>query len=128
MITEQFTLTVGVVPGYFHDNQIPEPPAHLVARLWQEKAEEVFGHSRISVGASVQTALTVYRLQWGCPAGGEETCVVTGLRNPEFIQDAAGWCSSVREVAIRVARALGQKTAYLTFQDVDFIYLKPQES
>ena len=124
--TTQFTLNVGVNPGYFHDNEKKDALA-VVTELWQKMAEEVFQSTGIYVGATLTPAKTVYRQEWGCPEGGEDTVIVSGLRNIEFVKDDDLWRTSVSMVALRVGKALKQTTAYLTFAPVEFLYLKPSE-
>lgn len=120
MNTTQFSLTVGVNPGYFHANQ---HGAGGVPIVWQEQAAVEFAKSGIYIGAEIHCTITVYNEAWGCPPGGEVTCTVKGLRNPTFCQDDAGWREAVRRVTAAIAKELQQKTAYLTFQDVDFVYI-----
>ena len=125
MITEEFSLNVGVNPGYAHNNTVTHVK-NLVATTWQAEAEKVFKKTGVFVAGVVDARTTVYKEEWGCPKGGEDTVVVTGLRNPEFQKDAETWMESVKEVCKAVATALEQTTAYLTFTDVDFYYLKPE--
>lgn len=126
MPTSQFQINIGVNAGYFHDNAKGSPRVE-VARLWQEIAERVYQKAGVFVAGVVQPALTVYRKEWGCPEGGEDTVTVTGLRNPEFQKDEAVWRQCVRDVALDLGKALDQTTVYLTFSEVDFIYIKPKE-
>lgn len=125
--TTQFTLNVGIHPGYFHDNKLfgSQDVVDFVSRLWQKKAEETFKVNGVYVGAVVQNAKTVYRPEWGCPEGGEETVVISGLRNPEFQKNDDVWRVAVSMTALKVGAALQQTTAYLTFSTVTFMYLKP---
>lgn len=122
MKTTKFELNIGVNAGYSHDNA---QGGDVVAAKWQEVAEEVFGETGVSVAGVVTPATTVYRKEWGCPEGGELTAVVSGLRNPEFLTDDLNWRAAVTLVATRVGKAFGQQTAYLTFSEVEFDYLKP---
>jgi hypothetical protein len=122
--TTQFVLNVGVTPGYFHGNESKSDIESFV-QLWQSKAEEVFLSTGIYVSGTVDPVKTVYRSEWGCPKGGEDTFVICGLRNSDFMKDDDLWRDAVRQVSLAVGKELGQTTAYLTFANVDFLYLKP---
>lgn len=123
--TSEFRLNIGVNPGYHHDNEVKNP-VEIVATLWQQMAERVFQQLGIFVGATVTSAKTVYRIEWGCPPGGEDTVLVCGLRNTEFVENDEAWRTAVTAVTKKVALALNQKTAYLTFGTVDFSYIKAE--
>lgn len=123
--TTEFRFNVGVNPGYHHGNQQADPQK-IVADLWQKHAEFIFKDAGIYVGATVAPAKTVYREEWGCPKGGEDTVVVCGLRNTEFTPNDDLWKINVARVALLVAQELKQSTAYLTFGQVEFLYLKTE--
>jgi hypothetical protein len=128
MKTLQFQLNVGTVPGYGHDNQSSHT-IHTVSVLWQQVAQETMESTGVYVSGVVQEARTVYAKAWGCPHGGENTLVITGLYQiallgPDLL---ASWNESVKRVCREVARRLDQTTAYLTFAEVDFEYLTLKE-
>lgn len=122
METTQFSLTMGVNPGFKHRN---EARGEAVGPRWQAAAADEFARSQIYVSATVTPAKTVYHTDWDCPLGGENVATVTGVRNPAFVADDAAWRDAVRRVAARVGRELGQKNVYVTFQAVEFECLNP---
>ena len=121
MKTTRFELNVGVNSGYGHKN---ETNADFVPETWQECIEEVFLSTGILVGSIIIPSMTVYRECHGCPKGGEMTAIISGLRNPEFCQDDEKWRSAVRLAAKLIKKHYDQTTAYLSFSEVDFEYLK----
>jgi hypothetical protein len=123
--TTQFTLNIGVNAGYGHENQAADP-VKMVAQLWQRHARnQYFNASAPLVGALVSPVKTVYLESHGCPPGGEDTVLVTGLRNPAFCSDDKSWREAVKAIALAVGKELNQTTAYLSFSEIDFLYLKP---
>lgn len=121
----QFQLNIGLNPGYNHDNDV-EFTLAWVARQWDRVAEEVRTETGIYVAAVVQPARTQYYSGYGCPRGGEETVVFTGLFNPHHRPDLdpAAWKNAVRAVCEALRKEFKQTTAYLTFTDVAFEYLR----
>jgi hypothetical protein len=121
--TTEFSLDIGVNPGFFHDNAVKDP-LKVVADLWQKFAEEIFKDCNVYVAAVICPTKTVYNTAWGCPAGGEDTITIHGVRNPEFTPNEDVWKVTVGRVAIRLAKELQQSTAYLVFRKVELLYLK----
>ncbi|MFN0203123.1 MAG: hypothetical protein ACKVTZ_16475 [Bacteroidia bacterium] len=123
MKTIQFFATLGFVAGYFHENQSHEAqPVNEVARIWQQKAAEVYAESQIYIGAVCSLSQTVYHQDWGCPEGGEITVSITGTCNPLYTS-TEHYKATTEEVLKRCALALQQSTAQVTFIEVDFTYL-----
>lgn len=125
-LTTEFRLNIGVNPGYFHGND-NKTPIETIVSIWQEIAGKTFEETGIFVAAIVTPAKTIYPTQWGCPPNGEDTVLVCGLRNTEFLTDDNVWRNAVIKVAKQVTIALEQKTAYLTFEEIDFLYIKQNE-
>ena len=128
-----FTAVFGVVPGYGHDNNLPEGTSAdaLVAHAWRVSLEEEFASSGILVGASVTPGRVVYPATFGCPVDGEVAVVAAGNSNPKFVP--ADKLDEFREAVVRVVRAtkerLGQSRVQLTFSEVSgFVYLEPADS
>lgn len=120
--SSQFQLTLGVNPGYFHNNEEPDPVGAVV-KEWQQAAGEEHKVNGIYVAANVIPSVTVYAKEWGCPDAGEQTVQITGVCNTEFVKPAE-WREAVIRVSLAVANSLQQKTAYLTFNSVDFMYIQ----
>lgn len=138
MLTLQFTFNVGVNAGYNHKNEV-ENPLSLACRVWQEEADKVSSTDGIYVGAVAVSSKTVYSTAWGCPVGGEDTVVFSGLLNPHFlpegdkgnlgvyVQAENRWKSAVEKVTRAVAERLDQTTAYLSFHKIEFVYHQLKE-
>lgn len=128
-----FTAVFGVVPGYGHDNGLPEGTTAdaLVAHAWRESLEAEFAESNHLVGATVLPGRVVYPQKFGCPKDGEVVAVVSGNSNPKFVP--AEKLDEFRDAVIRVVQAtkerLGQSRVQLTFAEVSgFVYCEPEES
>lgn len=128
-----FQAVFGVVPGYGHDNGLPEGTSAdaLVANAWRESLEAEFVSSSIVVGATVTPGRVVYPASFGCPADGEIVAVVSGNSNPKFVP--AEKLGDFRRAVIRVVEAtknrLGQSRVQVAFAEVhSFVYLEPDDS
>ena len=125
MPTTQFTFNVGVNPGYDHNNEVIHPLISACS-AWKEEAEAVAAEGWMYVAAVAQQAVTIYPKQFGCPDGGEDTVVFTGLLNTHFNKgpnDRVMYLIAVEKVCRRVARRLGQTTGYLSWSTVEFCYI-----
>lgn len=132
MTAISFSAVFGVVPGYGHDNGLPEGATAdaLVAHAWRQALEAEFASSGILVGAAVTPGRVVYPASFGCPTDGEIVAVVNGNSNPKFIP--ADRLGEFRNAVVRVAAAtkvaLGQSRVQLTFSEVSgFVYYEPEE-
>ena len=122
----KFFASLGVVPGYGHDNVTSENAIEIAGRAWQESAAEVQKNFYIYVSAVIAPAKTVYHTDWGCPVGGENTVLITGECNPQYTS-LDGYKAAVVETLRMTAEKLGQSTTQLTFQEVEFKYLDFRE-
>lgn len=132
MQTVRFSATLGVVPGYHHNNQLgvaTYDPAEIVASVWQQEAEKVFLNNGVYPGANISNSITVYRPEWGCPIGGENTVQITGEANPAFIEQNR--MGTFKECVLDCLKScsiiLGQTTTQITFTDVDFFYIQNEQ-
>ncbi|MCS4466843.1 hypothetical protein JTS99_12575 [Clostridium botulinum] len=96
--TLRFEIVSGVNKGYFHTNSQSES-LDLVGGIWQKIAKEEFEKSNIYVSAVIKPSKTVYNQEWGCPENGEETVVLTGVANEEFVDDIEKWKDTVIKLA-----------------------------
>lgn len=122
--TDKFTAVIGVIPGYFHGNDVEQNMSNYVGRAWQLYAEAVFRRRGIYVSAVIKPCITVYNTEWGCPEGGELTVEITGVRNPEFVQDSELYKISVTAVIKCLKELLKQSTVTLEFSTTKVMYLK----
>jgi hypothetical protein len=108
------------VPGYAHDNGLPEntKPSVIVTSAWTAAMMTVFKRTNIGVGAVIVDSLAAYNPDWGCPPGGEMTATVTGESNPEFDKDVDSYMAAVRDIVWIVKCLLGQTSVRVTFHEV----------
>lgn len=110
----RFELLLGVNPGYHHDNEIHDPIAEA-SRAWHEAAEACLADGGIYVAGSVTFCRMVYRPEWGCPDGGEDAVMISGVMNTHYFRDEAQYIQSVRAISNAVKSKLQQVTAILSF-------------
>lgn len=120
--TTRFELDFGVNPGYFHNNWLTSE--QIACEAFQIITEHVYKKTGVAISGVITPTATIYREAWGCPKSGEKTVKITGLRNPEFMADDPLWRETVREVCTMIRKHFQQTTAYLSFSEVDFEYLK----
>ncbi|MCY6958371.1 hypothetical protein [Clostridium brassicae] len=121
--TLRFEIVTGVNKGYFHNNNQNES-LNLVGELWQRIAKQEFEKSNIYVSAVMKVSKTIYNEAWGCPKGGEETIVITGVANKEFVQDMNAWKNTVIKLAKELKKELKQSTLTCEFSEVELFYFK----
>ena len=122
--TIKFSIAIGVVAGYGHNNEVGESAVDIVAKAWQKAAADYFATTGVYPSGVVTPGKVVYHTDWGCPAGGETVAVISGSANPQFTEDMAAWKEAVIAVAKAVKAELQQTTVSIEFQEVeDFVYL-----
>lgn len=132
-LIQTFVAVFGVVPGYGHDNGLPEGTSAdaLVAHAWRESMEAEFASSQILCSGLVTPARVVYPVAFGCPVEGEIVAEVSGKSNPKFTP--AESFPEYREAVIRVVKAtqarLAQSRVQLIFGEATgFVYFEPEDS
>ncbi|MDU1320986.1 MAG: hypothetical protein E6931_05680 [Clostridium botulinum] len=121
--TLRFEIVSGVNKGYFHTNSQSES-LDLVGGIWQKIAKEEFEKSNIYVSAVIKPSKTVYNQEWGCPENGEETVVLTGVANEEFVDDIEKWKDTVIKLAKELKNQMKQSTLTCEFIETELHYLK----
>lgn len=121
--TLRFEIVAGINRGYFHANN-QKDSLNIVGNLWQKIAKEEFEISGIYVSAVIKPSKTIYNEQWGCPKGGEETVVITGVANKEFVEDIKQWKKSVIKLAKELKAKLKQSTLTCEFIETELHYFK----
>lgn len=126
--TIKFFASLGVIPGYGHDNTTDSSAVDITGNVWQKAAAAVMAASGTYVGVVITPARTVYHIDWGCPVGGEKTVSITGECNPEYTELTA-YKAAVVETLRQTALELGQSTTQLCFIEAEFEYLdfRPKE-
>lgn len=123
--TEQFTLTIGLSPGYTPIHPWSTGEAGLVAIVsnWHRLMTEEGDRSGVYPSAVVQAGAAVYRDE--ADGRGEPIAVVFGTRNPKYAPDAGPWELAVLRVVKALQTALGQITCQVVFTDVELTYFDP---
>ena len=120
MTTIHWTLTLGLQEGY-HTRQQEVPALSQIGSVYQEIAEELYQETNIYISASIFPAHTLYRTEWGCPDGGEETVVLMGCCNPAFAHPK-GYEAVLRKLAERLKKRFHQRTILLEILSAQGIY------
>lgn len=125
--TEQFTLTVGLSPGYMPMHPWSTGEAGLVAIVsnWHRLMTEEGGRSGVYPSAVVQAGAAVYRNE--ADGRGEPIAVVFGTRNPKYAPDVKAWKLAVLRVIGELKRALGQVTCQVSFSAVEMVYYEADD-
>jgi hypothetical protein len=121
--TLRFEIVSGINKGYLKKENYTNS-LELVGEVWQRIAKEEFDKSNIYVSAVIKPSKTVYNEVWGCPKGGEETVVITGVANKEFINNVDEWKQCVIRLAKILKMELGQNTMTCEFMNTELYYLK----
>ncbi len=123
MKTVAFFASLGIIAGYFNENQTKQERDLIVGKIWQKHALDVSNENGGTyVGSVISNSLTVYNKEWGCPEGGEETVAIRGECNPNYTKVDA-YKAAVIEVLSRCAQELKQSTTQVIFTEADFVYL-----
>lgn len=123
MTTQEFSFTIGINPGYFHDNSKKFKIEDFV-KIWNKESLDEEKNGGLYIPIVINPSLTVYKEEWGCPVSGEKTITVSGVRNPLFSKDMNQWQNSVKNIVMAVSKELKQATVSLIFREVTLNYLK----
>ena len=120
MTTDKFHFTIGVTPGYFHNNENENID---FVKLVDECARRVEEATGIYISFNIIPIITLYKTEWGCPEGGEKTYLLSAIRNPKFNNNKDAWEGSCLNVADILKKELGQSSVTCEFDRVDLWYL-----
>ena len=124
MQTERFEIILGVVPGYFHNNEAEGDKSF--GKKLQDIQAGVFKDTGLYVGVVWKPAKVSYSVDWGCPVGCEDVYQLSGTRNPEFCQEKEVYRKVVELLTKILMEEFHQTTCTLEWQNVDLTYLKKQ--
>jgi hypothetical protein len=127
--TTQFTLTIGVNPGYHHANQIG---LETVATVWHEEARQVcIDTQRLRVSKRLARRHRLSTLIGIVRSAERKRSTISGLRNPQHCiidDDDFEWRNAVRRI---VLDGLGsdslRKRCISRFEDIDFEYIRQRD-
>lgn len=117
-----FNIVIGINKGYFHSNEA-QKNIEKISELCNKLAENIFKVYNLYISTVISNSKTVYRKEWGCPKGGEDTFSISGDNNPQFNKDLDLYKSCVFIFARKLKEELKQSTVSIVFRDIDFLYL-----
>lgn len=119
MRTEKFTFTIGVTPGYSHNNENADASFVEMIDAAARIIEEDYGYY---ISFNIVPTTTLYKEEWGCPAGGEKTYQLSAVRNPIFAPNKNKWQLCCSLVANHLRVVLDQTTVTGEFSEVEMSY------
>ena len=117
-----WSATVGLVPGYGHDNR-PNDIEALRAKLlasWTRAMGETLAETGHYPSCVATNAVVLYQEDHGCPPGGEQAMLLVGSSNPRDVppHDFAAFEAAVERTVRQVQREMEQRTVRIEFSRI----------
>ena len=133
MKTINFSAEVGVNEGYDSSNNHKQSKnIEELGVLFQNLQDEVQEETGIYISTVISGPnRTIYKNEWGCPNGGELTFNISGLANPQFVDDENEWKKASLLLMDKARTELKQSTISVVFNSQDgpdFYYLNSNEA
>lgn len=117
--TDKFEFTIGVTEGYFHNNENNNVNfAELVDKCSRETEKE----TGVYISFNIIPIVTLYKSEWECPKGGEQTYILSAIRNPMFNNDKTSWKFNCLHTMMRLKNELKQSSVTGDFSEVEMVY------
>lgn len=119
--SEHFSFTIGVTPGYNHNNENSDIGIIPILKKVQNEVEKETG---IFISCTIIPSTIIYKEEWGCPSYGEKVFEISSIRNPIFEKDKWKWRKACELIAEKMAIELKQCTVTAYFSSAYVYYIK----
>lgn len=114
---------IGINEGYNHNNDAKDG-IKLITELWNKYATLQENVYDMYISAVINKTKIIYKEEWGCPKGGEDTICISSVANPKYVTDLYEWKQICRNIITDIKKELKQSTVTITFTPTEVIYLE----